>query len=1594
MTEQGQERRSSGNHSSDKDGDATASEYQQDQDDQEDVDALTGQSWSSDADNDTDRDEEEDEVESEQEPAEKSTKGYRKKVKKPSGKKGKIFADTRAMLSIIAQVAGKEEERAQIKQTQMGKIKSKSSIKEQKQAEKEQARKKLIEQKIDEIKRRKTEKRKDAKNRAEKEAEAAASAAPRKTIARFQSTTMQSSTQQVLPDGYVQNEEGTHAEFLKPIEKSLNDDRLYRLIRLHNDLEVLLIQDPSVDKSAAALDVHVGHLSDPNNLQGLAHFLEHLLFMGTAKYPRENEYSEFLAQHSGSSNAFTGLDNTNYYFEVGHAHLEGALDRFAQFFIAPAFSENCKDRELRAVDSEHKKNLQSDSWRLFQLEKSLSSPDHPYSQFGTGNLETLQDAPGRDGIDVRDELIKFHSKYYSANIMKLIILGREPLDQLAKWAIEMFSDIKNLGIKPPANTNPPWTAKELLKTSYVKPVKDVRSLEIKFPFPDQYPFYTVHPARYLTHAIGHEGSGSILSLLKKKGWANNLSAGTSHGGIGFEFFKITVDLTKEGLQHYEDVTVIIFQYIQMLRQEGIRPYIWDEIASLAATSFRFKEKSPAAGYVSRLAGVMQRGYAPEWVLSGSYLIRESDPAAIMQCIDALKTDGWKSHLVTQDTSVVPGGAFTDIEKWYGTEYHVENVSLALLQKLQHLESNPELYLPAPNDFIPENFETGKNPTDTPLKTPVLLKHTPIARIWHKKDDVFWVPKVNIYFQLKSPLAYSSPSSNVKTHLYVNLLKDALNEYSYDADLAGLSYSLDTTVEGMILSVEGYNDKAHVLLQKVVEKMKTLKIDPDRFKLIQDQMDRMYSNFRLEAPHQHAMYYMSYLTQEKLWTQEEKLAELRDLTSEDIQAFYPMLLSRLHIEGLIHGNITTSEALRAGLIVEEVLSPKALVPSELLSQRSHLLPEQCKAVYRREVPDPNNVNSGVEYYLQIEDATSKESRARIQLMAQIINEPCFNQLRTKEQLGYLVFSGVRKQTGAIGLRFILQSERDPVYLESRIEHFLESRMKTYLQELTEEEYEKQAHSLIQKKLEKDKNLRQETYRYWGQIASGYYDFDEIQDEVDEIRKTTLGALRDFFNVWMLPSASKTKKLSVHLHSQKARSVASGNQESEGDGGDKASEEHEESAGLREGTLIVEDIVGFKAGLELIPVRSHSAPAEMINATLIARASRSPIATRVYQIGSNRLGLWGPAKSDFSCSRRVPRLQPSVYAVVCPYSSSSRQSSIRNYPLSAIGLICGGVALTAFGLFKFYTSGVNRFPEPIRNDLRKALYYQNYGDDPEKAVTFYRSALNAALQHPELKVDGAEVTGIMIQLGGLFQDLGRVREAIEVLGIAFEYLVHGETTSTTINSQHGSEGQAAPHSEPHLRESARHRLASMDGPTRLKTVGIAQKLGDLYHLIGMDEQTERYYLWSVEQLMRNHEEIETRRLSGQGHGGTNATEEERLQFARDRESMRVQFSFDNLPVWMTKTDFGASLEALGGFYSGKGVYSKALPLYMRALSMVDPNSCHAAVLMCNISDVFAGLGQTDEAVGWAERGFKVGAGNSGQECDEGCGVLLFNLGVLHE
>jgi len=171
------------------------------------------------------------------------------------------------------------------------------------------------------------------------------------------------------------------------VVKSPNDDRDYRYITLDNNLRALLVSDSTTDKSAAALAALRGSYDEPTERPGLAHFLEHMLFIGTEKYPELDGYQSFLARHGGSSNAYTAGDHTNYFFDVQPSAFDEALDRFAQFFIAPLLDPNYVDREKKAVHSEYQLQLKDDGWRGFAVQKKSMNPDHPGTRFNIGSLE-------------------------------------------------------------------------------------------------------------------------------------------------------------------------------------------------------------------------------------------------------------------------------------------------------------------------------------------------------------------------------------------------------------------------------------------------------------------------------------------------------------------------------------------------------------------------------------------------------------------------------------------------------------------------------------------------------------------------------------------------------------------------------------------------------------------------------------------------------------------------------------------------------------------------------------------------------------------------------------------------------------------------------------------------------------------------------------------------------------------------------------------------------------------------------------------------------------------------------------------------------
>ena len=119
---------------------------------------------------------------------------------------------------------------------------------------------------------------------------------------------------------------------------------------------------------------------------------------GSEKYPKENEYDSYVNKRGGSDNAWTEWEHTTYSLEIPQDSLWGALDRLAQFFMAPLLLPSAVDRELNAIESEFMLHKNSDSVRWQALLSATCNESHPLATFGWGNKRTLKDIPALLGV--------------------------------------------------------------------------------------------------------------------------------------------------------------------------------------------------------------------------------------------------------------------------------------------------------------------------------------------------------------------------------------------------------------------------------------------------------------------------------------------------------------------------------------------------------------------------------------------------------------------------------------------------------------------------------------------------------------------------------------------------------------------------------------------------------------------------------------------------------------------------------------------------------------------------------------------------------------------------------------------------------------------------------------------------------------------------------------------------------------------------------------------------------------------------------------------------------------------------------------------
>jgi insulysin len=865
-----------------------------------------------------------------------------------------------------------------------------------------------------------------------------------------------------------------------------------KTLTLENGLDVLLVSDSDVHRSATALSVGVGHLFDPKDKMGLAHYLEHMLFLGTKKFPEAGTYKKYLTENSGSSNAYTGGAITNYFFEVSHDGFDGALDRFSDFFKAPLFDKTFAEREVNAVNSEHDKNIRSDGWRSNYVASQVAEEGHPIRSFGTGNKDTLAG-------DNRPALLKFYKKYYSATNMKLSMISSLSLENQEKAVRKYFSGIPSHPVKMP-EIDPDF--RRPLKGKYrllkIKMIKDVRSMEIEFPTIRLNDHQDSKPASILGSILGYEGKGSLLSKLKEEGLVLGLSAGGGSGHDNINSMSINVSLTKKGVKNYERILELTFSYIKMLQEHGIEEYTFRESQTMAQINFDWKNPDEGMGFVAGRAGLMQ-DYKLEDMETLPYLYKKFDPKVYQTILQTLTPE---NALVVLKTNSV---ATDQKDRFYGAEFSLTEVGGASFKKLESPVRVAELTYPKVNDFIPNNLKLAK-------EKPHLVRDDDLAKVWFQFDDRFKQPKVFLSLRIETPHIYDSVKNAQLSGLYISAIKEGLNEIVYPIQIAGLSYSLGSGKKGINLTLGGYSERVEDLLRLVTRNLKTIKIDQQKFDNLKEAMIRGLQNSKYGKAYSRGGYYNRLMLLEKQFTEEESLAALKPLTLDDVKAYAEILYEKVYITGAAYGNWTDDKVSESIRVLLDETQSKPLPKEERYEEVVAVLDPAEKILFSRKILDNNN---SLAYGLQIGEK-SMERQAQAMLLAAIVESDFYTEMRTKQQLGYIVWSFQQSVEDRMFLRFIIQSaNHDSFELKRRVDAWLQ-RTEDLLGKLTDEEFERFRASRIVSLEKKGESIGEVLGDIYYLATEEEGDFDYKKKLVAAVKKVTKEEVLKAGRKWLLDS----------------------------------------------------------------------------------------------------------------------------------------------------------------------------------------------------------------------------------------------------------------------------------------------------------------------------------------------------------------------------------------------------------------------------------------------------------------------------------------------
>lgn len=898
--------------------------------------------------------------------------------------------------------------------------------------------------------------------------------------------------------------------------KSINDPRKYKHIQLDNGLQIMFIRDKESTMSTASLSVGVGSI-DEIKIFGLAHFLEHLLFLGNEKYTGDNIYGETLAKYNGMSNAFTSNTNTTYYFEVQSESYFEILDIFANFFISPLFTESAVSREMNAVNSEHNNNILNDSWRFQQLLKTITKKNHKFNHFGTGCLETLN-IP-----DIVNHVKDFYKKYYSSDNMALTIVSNISIKKLEKFVCNIFSQItkKSIGkdlVVSSRNYDMPYNTTLFVKYVPIKTkthITMIFQIDIANELYDKYKSYSI--PNIISHILGHEGHGSIFNLLRQENLALNMAAGFNDRIGNICVFNITIETTPEGFTKKNKIMYIVYNYIEQFKQTclnniGKIKEQYNENRILKQQELKFLEKSDQMSYAIYLSSKMLECNYNRDIIVSDYILNEYDDN-VPYLLSKVLSFMIKSNCVILYSSKEYDKMLGSFEKWYGVEY------LVYVNKIKHTPVlyNTLLHLPNKNPYICKKMKVIRNRISDIY--PKRINGSKI-QTWHQFNNNYNVP----YIYYDSDIMMESHKYNIKEYLayslFVACIVDIINPDMYECNMSNYNAQIYRNMNGIKFSVYGPSEKIHKVVEMILKQILYPTLSEDVFIKQKTKLSMILQNSMLDSPHEISHNILCEKVDDSIYSVVNKLKEIQYVTFYDIKQIFKKIKTYSNIRNFIAGNIIDQDALSLSALYNNFKQP------DNINKLHHLnILENGKHVTIKEKSyNSQEKNSSASIYVQLGyvrpgiDLNWNVKKCVHSIVNSFLSEKFFDELRTKEQLGYTVYTAgeyfVDISYGFICQKFVVQSIKEKSdYLAERIKKFIRNKMESF-EHINETEIDNIKKSLIEVLKQPKQNLYDYcNYRYHCIVhCNGIHNFNEIMIETYE--KITLDDVKNFYRTYFI------------------------------------------------------------------------------------------------------------------------------------------------------------------------------------------------------------------------------------------------------------------------------------------------------------------------------------------------------------------------------------------------------------------------------------------------------------------------------------------------